>query len=190
MSSSSEPLLCGPDEDVVHHHVRGAAQHVAHLVPCVLYSLYYCIVILYCSVLYCTVYCTVPRRRCPRTGDTPRSCGWRTPPPGRPGTWRPGTRSGPGLAAVGQQLGGVIGEAGVTWRDAAHPDVAAKLPQLLPPALQQPRHRELGGRVEPGLCYITVTNLLQEMESGGCHDMMPPQLGINTVICKKKGTTV
>ena len=40
---NSEPLLCGPDEDVVHHHVWGAAQHVAHLVPCVLYSLYYCI---------------------------------------------------------------------------------------------------------------------------------------------------
>ena len=39
---------------------------------------------------------------------------------------------------------------GVTWGDAAHPDVAAHLPQLLPPALQQPRHRELGGRVEPG----------------------------------------
>ena len=56
---------------------------------------------------------------------------------------------------------------GITWRDAAHPDVAAQLPQLLPPALQQPRHRELGGRVEPGLCcYITVTSLLQEMESG------------------------
>ena len=66
-----------------------------------------------------------------------------------------------------QQLGGVEQVAGVTWRDAAHPDVAAQLPQLLPPALQQPRHRELGGRVEPGLwCYITVTSLLQEMESG------------------------
>ena len=51
MSSSSELLLCGPDEDVVHHHVRGAAQHVAHLVPCVLYSLYYCIA-LYCIALY------------------------------------------------------------------------------------------------------------------------------------------
>ena len=57
--------------------------------------------------------------------------------------------------------------AGVTWRDAAHPDVAAQLPQLLPPALQQPRHRELGGGVEPGLCcYVTVTSLHQEMESG------------------------
>ena len=56
---------------------------------------------------------------------------------------RPGSTS--------QQSGGVEQVSGVTWRDAAHPDVAAQLPQLLPPALQQPRHRELGGRVEPGL---------------------------------------
>ena len=51
----------------------------------------------------------------------------------------------------GSRSQGVEQVAGVTWRDAAHPDVAAQLPQLLPPALQQPRHRELGGRVEPGL---------------------------------------
>ena len=61
-------------------------------------------------------------------------------------------------------LEGMEPPAGVTWRDAAHPDVAAQLPQLLPPALQQPRHRELGGGVEPGLCcYVTVTSLHQEM---------------------------
>ena len=55
------------------------------------------------------------------------------------------------MISTSQQSGGVEQVSGVTWRDAAHPDVAAQLPQLLPPALQQPRHRELGGRVEPGL---------------------------------------
>ena len=35
-------------------------------------------------------------------------------------------------------------------RDGGHSDVGTEVPHLLPPTLQQPGHRELGGRVEPG----------------------------------------
>ena len=135
------------------HHVRGAAQHVAHLVSSV-QCIAFIVLLYYCIALY-------------RGGDVLRLETLHGAVDGGHRRRVVGVHGGLELGldqAWQQQSGGVEQVSGVTWRDAAHPDVAAQLPQLLPPALQQPRHRELGGGVEPGLCcYVTVTSLHQEM---------------------------